>query len=160
MYRHNLCYGDLKPENILFKTYTRNPNLIGISIGDIGSENISSFRNPFLIQRGDTGALCRDATRTQTLDYFLVMFAASMFNWGVYTKIDNMLEKLEGKRLNKAQRDSALLFSKLQIERNMPHFLYLADSWGVLRRSNFVSGHLVRPILPWLRPILLQWRKI
>lgn len=128
MYRKKLCYGDLKPANILFKRSSSDSNLIGVSIGDLGSDHVSSFHNPFVKDRGNTVELCRDGTRKQTLDFLMVMFATNMFQNTIYKYIDNTLDRFEVGHITK---DSALSLAKRAIKNAMPHFLYLTESWGV-----------------------------
>jgi hypothetical protein len=40
MYAKKLCYTDIKPDNVLFKRSITDPNLIGISIGDVGPRKL------------------------------------------------------------------------------------------------------------------------
>ena len=128
MYRKKLCYGDLKPANILFKRSSSDSNLIGVSIGDLGSDHVSSFHNPFVKDRGNTVELCRDSTRKWTLDFLMVMFATSMFQSTIYQYIDNTVNSFEVGRITK---NSALSLARRAIKNSIPHFLYLTESWGV-----------------------------
>ena len=133
MFKKKLCYGDVKPANILFKISKDDPNLIGISIGDIGSDHISSFYNPFIKNRANTTELCEGSTRQQALDFLMVMFALSMFNMNLFDSIHEMLtiEVHNGGELTRVMKDNLLFLLHDEIATDMPQFRHLTQSWSI-----------------------------
>ena len=131
MYKEKLCYADLKPTNIFFKRDATDQNLIGISIGDMGSDRISSFLNPFVKYQANAVELCAGSTRAQALDFLLVMFATSMFNIELHLYISDMIPIITSQLADKVTRDTMLSLAQSAIVRHMPHFSELTRSWVV-----------------------------
>lgn len=140
-----LCYMDIKPANILYKLDRRGDNTsIQVTLGDLGSENVSTYHCPFSINTQFPD--CKVDKEQYCIEYNLIIMLATLYykpkdlkecKWTLYSQNPQRYKNSNPQKINESIKG---YFKRIRNQ-------VIKDAEG------FVERHFIN-----LEGILLPWK--